>query len=347
VQRLRFVSLFGIFGLALAGALATAAVADTQITGAGSSFDFPFFSRAFYEYGKAHSDVQVNYQSIGSGGGIQQFTAKTVDFGASDVPLSAAEMKAAQAANGDVVQVPVALGGVVVAYNVPGSSGHLKLDQATLASIFLGKTTNWNDPAIAKLNPGANLPNLSIVVVHRADGSGTTFIFTDYLSKISAQWKTQVGTSKVVNWPAASSVGSKGNEGVAGQVRNTPGAVGYLELAYALDNDISYAALRNSAGQFVVPSVDTVRAAASQKPNVSPSDYSIVDQGGASAYPIAGYSWVMLWKNQPNSAKGKQLVTLFRWLVTDAQALATKIRYVNLPANVQAEADKALSSIRT
>jgi phosphate transport system substrate-binding protein len=347
VQRLRFISVLGLSALAAAWALAAVAAADTQLTGAGSSFDFPFFSRAFYEYGKAHGDVQVNYQSIGSGGGIQQFTAKTVDFGASDVPLTATEMKAAQASNGDVVQVPVALGGVVVAYNVPGSNGHLKLDQTTLANIFLGKITNWNDPTIAKLNPGANLPSLSIVVAHRADGSGTTYIFTDYLSKISPEWKTKIGTSKVVNWPAASSVGAKGNEGLAGQVRNTPGAIGYLELAYALDNDISYAALRNSAGQFVVPTVDTVRNAAAQKPNVSPSDFSIVDQGGADSYPIAGYSWVMLWKNQPNAAKGKQLVSLFRWIVTDAQALATKIRYVNLPSNVQGEADKALSSIRT
>ena len=347
MQRLRIASLLVVTSLALAGVLATGAVADTQITGAGSSFDFPFFSRAFYEYGKSHGDVQVNYQSIGSGGGIQQFTAKTVDFGASDVPLTATEMKAAQAANGDVVQVPVALGGVVVAYNVPGSSGHVKLDQTTLANIFLGKITNWNDPAIAKINQGANLPNLSIVVTHRADGSGTTYIFTDYMSKISPEWKSKVGTSKTVSWPAASSVGAKGNEGVAGQIRNTPGAIGYLELAYALDNDISYAAVRNSAGQFVVPSVDSVRTAAAQKPKVNPDDFSIVDLGGAGSYPIAGYSWVMLWKNQPNPAKGKQLVSLFHWLVTDAQALATKIRYVNLPPNVQAEADKALDSIRT
>ena len=334
-------------GVVLALAGAHLAVAAGQLTGAGSSFDFPFFSRAFYEYGKTHSDVQVNYQSIGSGGGIQQFTAKTVDFGASDVPLNPNEMKAAQAANGDVVQVPVTLGGVVIAYNVQGVTGHLKLDQDTLAGIFLGKVTNWNDPAIAKANPGVSLPNLPIVIAHRADGSGTTYIVTDYLSKISPQWKSSVGTAKTVNWPASSSIGAKGNEGVAGLIRQTPGAIGYVELAYALQNDISYAALRNSAGQYVLPTVDNVRNAAAQKPNVSPADYSIVDMPGAQSYPIAGYSWVMLWKNQGDAGKGKQLVGLFRWLVTDGQTYAVNVRYVGLPKNAQTEADKALASIKT
>jgi phosphate transport system substrate-binding protein len=329
--------------------LGTSAIASAaaQLTGAGSSFDFPFFSRAFYEYGKQHGDVQVNYQSIGSGGGIQQFTAKTVDFGASDVPLNSNEMKAAQASNGDVVQVPVTLGGVVVAYNVQGVSGHIKLDQQTLAGIYLGKITNWNDPAIAKLNPGMTLPSQAIVVTHRAEGSGTTYIFTDYLSKVNPQWKSSVGTAKTVNWPAPSAIGAKGNEGLAGLIRQTPGAIGYVELAYALQNDISYAALRNSAGQFVLPSVDSVRSAASEKPNVNPDDYSIVDMGGAASYPIAGYSWVMLWKNQPDPGKGKDLVNLFRWLVTDGQTYATNVKYVGLPKNVQAQADRALASIKT
>jgi phosphate transport system substrate-binding protein len=346
VQRFRFV--LSLAAASIATGLATVALAaGGQLTGAGSSFDFPFFSRAFYEYGKLHSDVQVNYQSIGSGGGIQQFTAKTVDFGASDVPLTANEMKVAQASNGDVVQVPVALGGVVVAYNVPGVSGHLKLDQQALTGIFMGKIMNWNDAAIAKLNPGTNLPNQAIVVAHRADGSGTTYIFTDYMSKISPDWKIKVGTAKTVNWPSASAIGAKGNEGVAGLIRQTPGAIGYVELAYALQNDIAYASLRNSAGQFVLPSVDSVRAAASQKPKVSPSDYSIVDMGGADSYPIAGYSWVMLWKNQSDPNKGKTLVDLFRWIVTDGQTYAANVKYVSLPKNVQSEADAALSSIKT
>ncbi len=347
MQRLRFITLVALGSLAAATAAGHLAYGATQITGAGSSFDFPFFSRAFYEYGRAHNDVQVNYQSIGSGGGIQQFTAKTVDFGASDVPLNPTEMKAAQASNGDVVQVPVTLGGVVIAYNVPGAPAHLKLDQQTLANIFLGKITNWNDPAIGKLNPGANLPNLSIVVAHRADGSGTTYIFTDYLSKISPEWKTKVGNAKTVSWPAASAVGAKGNEGVAGLISQTPGAIGYVELAYALENNISYASLRNSAGQFVIPTLETVGKAAEQKPGVNPNDFSIVDMAGSDSYPIAGYSWVMLWKNQPDPAKGKQLVDLFRWIVSDGQNYAVHVRYVGLPKNVQAEATKALASVKT
>ncbi|HEV2037646.1 MAG TPA: phosphate ABC transporter substrate-binding protein PstS [Candidatus Eremiobacteraceae bacterium] len=347
MQRSRFFSLLVLAGLGLAIGTTQYAFAATQITGAGASFPFPFYSRAFYEYGRLHPDVQVNYQSIGSGGGIQQFTAKTVDFGASDVPLNANEMKAAVASGGDVVEFPTTIGGVVVAYNVPGAPTHIKLDQPTLANIFLGEITNWNDAAIAKTNAGANLPNLSIVVAHRADGSGTTYIFTDYLSKISPEWKTKVGNAKVVNWPAASSVGAKGNEGVAGTIKNTPGAIGYVELAYALQTDITYAALRNSSGAFVAPSVDTVREAAEQKPNVSPDDFSIVDMTGKGTYPIAGYSWVMLWKNQPDSNKGKQLVNLFRWVVTDGQPYAERLRYVGLPKSIQAQNAKVLAGVKT
>jgi phosphate transport system substrate-binding protein len=322
------------------------ASADT-LTGAGSSFDFPFFSRAFYAYHQAHQDVSVNYQSIGSGGGIQQFTAKTVDFGASDVPLTKAETAAAEASNGPVVQVPVTLGGVVVAYNVPGATGHLKMNPDVLSDIFLGKITNWNDGRIGKLNPGATLPNLAILVVHRAEGSGTTYIFTDYLSKVSSEWKSKVGTSKSVSWPAAASVGLKGNEGVAGQIRSTPGAIGYIELAYAIDNDISYAALQNRAGEYVLPSLDAVRTAAAQKPDLSPSNFSIVDMQGKESYPICGYSWVMLWKNEPNAERGKELLDLFRWLVTDGQSQAVSVKYVSLPTNIQTEAEHALASIKT
>ena len=347
VQRSRFLPVVLLAGLAAIATATTLARASVQLTGAGATFPFPFFSRAFYEYSKAHGDVQVNYQSIGSGGGIQQFTAKTVDFGASDVPMNVGELKAAVSANGEVVEFPDTLGGVAVAYNVPGAPAHLKLDQATLVNIFLGKITGWNDPAIAKLNPGSNLPNLPIVVTHRADGSGTTFIFTDYLSKISSEWKTKVGNAKVVNWPAASSVGAKGNEGVAGQIRNTPGAIGYIELAYALENDIQYASLRNSAGQFVLPSMDTVRSAAQRKPNVNADNFSIVDMEGANSYPIAGYSWVFLWKNQPDQTKGRQLISLFQWLVTDGQTYAERLHYVGLPKNIQASDAKLLASIRT
>jgi phosphate transport system substrate-binding protein len=324
-----------------------AVLADTNIVGAGSTFDFPFFSRAFYQYKIDHSDIAVDYQSIGSGGGIQQFTARTVDFGASDVPLNPKEMKAATDANGGVVEFPVTLGGVAIAYNVPSASQHLHLSAGVLASIFLGKVTNWNDASIAALNPGVSLPNLPIVVVHRADGSGTTYIFTDYLSRVSADWKSQVGTAKTVSWPAASSVGMKGNEGVAGQIQNTPGAVGYIELAYALESDISYAALQNRSGDFVLPSLDSVRAAAAQKPDVNPGDFSIVDQPGAQSYPICGYSWVMLWRNQGDPVRAKQLTDLFRWLVTSGQQYAVNVKYVALPDNVQQAAERALATIHT
>lgn len=322
-------------------------LADTQIVGAGSTFDFPFFSRAFFQYKSDHPDVTVNYQSIGSGGGIQQFTARTVDFGASDVPLNANELKAAISANGPVVEFPVTLGGVAIAYNVPGAPSHLHLSASVLANIFLGKITSWNDAAIAGINPGANLPNLPIEVVHRADGSGTTYLFTDYLSHVSSVWKSQVGTAKTVAWPASSSVGMKGNEGVAGQVQNTPGAIGYIELAYALENDISYAAIQNTAGHFVLPSLDAVRAAASHKPDVSADNFSIVDQPGADSYPICGYSWVMLWRNQADPDRGKQLTDLFHWVVTSGQSYAVKVKYVALPENVQSAAEKAIASIHS
>jgi phosphate transport system substrate-binding protein len=324
-----------------------AAFADTSFVGAGSTFDFPFFSRAFYQYKSDHPDVTVNYQSIGSGGGIQQFTARTVDFGATDVPLNPKELKAAVDANGAVVEFPVTLGGVVIAYNVPGAPNHLKLTPDVLADIYLGKISNWNDGRIAAINPGVKLPDLAIVAAHRAEGSGTTYIFTDYLSRVSAEWKSQVGTAKTVTWPASSSVGAKGNEGLAGQVQNTPGAIGYIELAYALENDIPYAAVRNRSGNFVLPSLDAVRAAAAQKPSVSADDFSIVDQPGAASYPICGYSWVMVWRNQADPGRGKQLVDLFGWLVTSGQSYAVKVKYVALPDNVQALAQKALGTIHS
>lgn len=329
----------------LAGPIAAAA--DSQIVGAGSTFDFPFFSSAFYQYKSDHPDVSINYQSIGSGGGIQQFTARTVDFGASDVPLNSKELKAAIDANGSVVEFPVTLGGVVIAYNVPGAPNHLKLGSDVVADIYLGKISNWNDSRIAAANPGAKLPDLPIVVAHRADGSGTTYLFTDYLSHVSSTWKSQIGTSKTVNWPAAGSVGAKGNEGLAGQVQNTPGAIGYIELAYALENDISYAAIKNRAANYVLPSIDSVRTAAAQKPNVSADDFSIVDQSGANSYPICGYSWVMLWRNQGDPVRGRQLTDLFGWLVTSGQTYAVKVKYVALPENVQALAQKALATIHS
>jgi phosphate transport system substrate-binding protein len=320
-----------------------ASLADTQFLGAGATFPYPFFSRAFYAYSQEHAGVTVNYASIGSGGGISQFTAKTVDFGASDVPMTKTELAAAIDANGAVVQLPDTLGGIAIAYNVPGAPKHIKMASKTLADIFMGKITNWNDPEIASANPGVKLPNLAILIAHRADGSGTSYHFTDYLSKISSDWKTKVGVGKTVNWPAG--VGAKGNEGVAGQISNSPGAIGYIELAYALQNDISYAAIQNKAGEYVLPSIDSIKAAAAQKPEVSATDFSITDMGGKDSYPIAGYSWIMVWKNQADPARGKQLADMLKWLVTGGQQYAAKVNYVPLPDNVQEVAIKAIASI--
>ncbi len=317
--------------------------ASTALTGAGSTFDYPFFSKAFYEYGKSHGDVQVNYQSIGSGGGIAQFSQRTVDFGASDVPMNASELKTAEAAGGPVLQVPVLLGGESIAYNLPGVTG-LRLTPDVLADIYLGKITTWNDPAIAKLNPKAKLPNTAIVVVHRSDGSGTTFIFTDYLSHVSAEWKEKVGTGKSVTWPAPSAVGGKGNEGVAGQVSNSPGAIGYVELAYVLQNHLPQALLANKAGKFLEATPAGVRAAAAMRPDISPTAFSIVDSSCAACYPIAGYSWTMLYQSPQDKVRGKVLQQLFRWVVSSqGQDIAASLDYVPLPENVQKLADKTLA----
>ncbi|MGC2131077.1 MAG: phosphate ABC transporter substrate-binding protein PstS [Candidatus Aquilonibacter sp.] len=324
-------------------ALAAPALAATQLTGAGSTFDYPFFSKAFYQYNQQHPDITVNYQSIGSGGGIEQFTQKTVDFGASDVPMNADELKRA---SGTVIQIPVALGGEAITYNLPDIASGLHFTRQLIAEIFIGKVTNWIDPSIAKVNPNFKLPNLPIIVVHRSDGSGTTYIFTDFLSRVSPEWKSKVGTGKSVTWPAASSVGGKGNEGVAGQVSNSPGAIGYVELAYALQNHMTTGVVQNSAGKYLDCTIATVRAAAATKADVSATDFSIVDRNGADAYPIAGYSWVMVYRQYPDKARAKQLHDVLEWLVgAQAQAIAATLDYVPLPDNVQATARKALSEM--
>jgi phosphate transport system substrate-binding protein len=323
-------------------AAAPAAFAATQITGAGSTFDYPFFSKAFYEYSEKHPDVTVNYQSIGSGGGIQQFTARTVDFGASDVPMDAQELARAKA---PVLQIPVTLGGEGIAYNLAGVAKGLHLTRQVVADIYLGKISKWNDPAIAKLNPGITLPDTAITVVHRSDGSGTTYIFTDFLSNVSPEWKTKVGTGKSVQWPAPSSVGGKGNEGVAGLVRQTPGAIGYIELAYLLENDMPYALLQDKAGKFLYPTIATVAAAAATKPNVSSTDFSIVDASCAECYPISGYSWVLLYQKPDNAQRGALVKAVMSWLVTDGQPIAKTVDYVPLPANVQQQALHILGEI--
>jgi phosphate transport system substrate-binding protein len=339
------------FGLLASGAVAILAIgvsspafAATQITGAGSTFDYPLFSKIFYEYSQQNPDITVNYQSIGSGGGIEQFSAQTVDFGATDVPMNAKELATA---GFPVVQIPVALGGEGIGYNIPGIDKGLKLSGQAVADIYLGNVTSWNDPEIAKLNPNLKLPNLPITVVHRSDGSGTTYIFTDYLSTVSSTWETKVGRGKAVSWPAPSSVGGKGNEGVAGLVQQTPGSIGYIELAYLLANSIAYAQLQNSSGNFLYPSLDTVAAAAATKTDVSATNFSIVNATGANSYPISGYSWGLLAVTPRDPSRGAIVKKLFSWAVTTGQAEAATIGYVPLPANIQALAQKEIATIKT
>ena len=325
-------------------ALASPAIAATQLTGAGSTFVAPFFSKAFYEYSQAHSDVTINYQPIGSGGGIQQFTAKTIDFGASDVPMTKEELDRAKEA---VVQIPVALGGEAIAYNLPGIvKGGLKLTRENLADIYLGKLSKWNDPQIAKINEGNTLPDMPIVVVHRSDASGTTYIFTDFLSHVSPEWKTKVGTGKAVSWPAQSSIGGKGNEGVAGGVRQTPGSIGYIELAYVVENKMTSAQLQNAAGKFLFCTQGTVAAAAATKAAISATDFSIVDAKATGAYPIAGYVWAMFYENPADKSRGKLMKDIFEWTITTGQRIAGGLNYVPLPDNVQETAKRGLASIK-
>lgn len=340
-------SLVRCFGTAaVAVALTLPAAAATQLTGAGSSFDYPFFSKAFYAYNQKHGDVTVNYQSIGSGGGIQQFTAKNVDFGATDVPMNAEELTRAGGSAG-VLQVPVTLGGAAVAYNVPGLSAQIRLSRQDIADIYLGTILKWNDPRIANLNRGMKLPDMPIVVVHRSDGSGTSYIFTDFLSHVSPEWKSKVGTGKSVSWPAPSAVGAKGNEGVAGQVRSTPGAIGYVELAYVIENHMDAAVMQNRSGKWVSISPETVAAAAATKPEVSATNFSIVDTGCANCWPISGYSWVVVYKNQANRDRAKTLYDVLSWLVgNDGQSNAKSVDYVPLPHNVQATAQHTLNQMQ-
>lgn len=325
-------------------ALVAPALAATQLTGAGSTFVYPFFSKAFYAYSQANKDVTVNYQSIGSGGGIEQFTAKTVDFGASDVPMTADELKRA---GGEVLQVPVALGGEAMAYNLPGAvKGGLHLTRDDIANIYLGKITKWSDTQLKKDNPGADLPDLAIVPVNRSDGSGTTYIFTDFLSTVSPEFKSKVGTGKSVQWPAAASIGGKGNEGVAGAVKQTPGAIGYVELAYAIENKMTQAMVQNKAGKYSECSLENVKVAAATKPNVSATNFSIVDAAGANAWPISGYTWAFVYSNPSDKARAKMTKDVLAWTVTKGQSIAATLDYVPLPENVQQTAMKTLAQIK-
>ncbi len=325
------------------GSAASTAMADTQLTGAGSMFDYPFFSKAFHAYSEAHPAVTISYQTIGSAGGILQFSARTVDFGASDVPMNAAELAWTKAS---VLQVPVTLGGEGIAYNLPGIAKGLHLTREMVADIYLGKITKWNDPAITGLNPSNELPAMPITVVHRSDGSGTTYIFTDFLSHVSPAWKQNVGKGKSVSWPVRSSAGGQGNEGVAALVRRIPGAIGYVELAYLVQNDMTYALLQNKAGKYLYPDIATVAAAAATNPNLTSTDFSIVDAAGPDCYPISGYSWVLLYKTPSDKQRGALVKHIMNWLVTEGQPIAKTVEYVPLPDNVQQQAMKILDQMQ-
>lgn len=318
------------------------ASAPVRLQGAGSTFDAPLFSKVFDAFGKK-SGIEVNYQSIGSGGGVQQWTSRVVDFGASDYPLNDEQTKAAETAGGPAIHVPVTMGAVAVGYNLPVDN--LKLDGPTLSGIYLGQIKDWNDPKIAAINPGVKIPATPIAVVHRSEGSGTTFIFTSYLAAVNAEWKSKAGAAGSVNWPTG--IGAKGSEGVSGQVNSTPGGIGYFELAYAKSNNIKTAQLKNKAGKFVEPSVEGTSAAGAGAASNMPADLKavFVDAPGATSYPIAGFSWILVFKNQTDETKGREIVQLLNYVVGEGQQYAQPLYYAPLPKSVQALSEKAVKSI--
>ena len=297
------------------------------LTGAGSTYVAPFFGLAFARYHQLHPAVTVNYAVVGSSAGIAAISARQVAFGASDVPMNASELAAAK--GGPVTQVPDALGAEGVAYNLDLPTGaRLRLTGPILAAIFLGQITHWDDPAITALNPGITLPSASIAVIHRSDGSGTTYIFSNYLSSVDPAWAAKVGTGKTLNWPVGE--GAEGNGSVTADVFRTPFSIGYVEQAYSQGLVLPFAAIRNQAGNYVLPSTQTIAAAAAQKPAITPTDFSIVNQPGASSYPISGYSWALIYTHQPSQATGQALVTMLDWLTHDGQAYAAANLYVPL-----------------
>jgi len=329
-----------ILAVALLTGVSATASAQLMINGAGATFPYPIYSKWFDEYAKVDPSVRFNYQSIGSGGGQKQILAQTVDFGASDGPMSDDNLAKAP---GKLLHIPTVAGADVVAYNLPGNPA-LKLDGDTIAGIFLGQIKKWNDPKITALNPGATLPDQEILVVHRSDGSGTTYIWTDYLSKISPEWKTKVGTNTSVNWPTG--IGGKGNEGVAGQIKQTPGALGYVELIYAVQNKMPYADVKNSAGNFVKPSLESVTAALATADIPDDFRFSMTNAPGKDAYPIAGATWLLVYQQQKDATKGKKLVEFLKWALTDGEKMATDLQYAPLPESVQQRVLKRIDEIK-
>jgi phosphate transport system substrate-binding protein len=326
----------------IAGCAATLGAQTVKITGAGATFPYPIYSKWFAEYNRLHSNVEINYQSIGSGGGIRQIANKTVFFGATDAPMTQEQLDAAP---GRILHFPTVLGADVPVYNLAGVSG-LKFSGPVLAEIFLGRITKWNDPAIAKLNAGITLPGTDITVVHRSDGSGTTYIWADYLAKVSPEWKQKVGVRTSVNWPVG--VGGKGNEGVAGLVKQTPGSIGYVELIYALQTRISYGPVQNMAGKFVTATTDSVTAAAAEAAKKMPPDFrvSITNPPGEGAYPISSFTWLLLYETPQDKAQAKIMIDFMNWALTEGQKFAAELGYAPLPPAVVEMEKKALLKIK-
>ncbi len=330
--------LIGILTLLIAGN--RTASAQMMINGAGATFPYPIYSKWFDEYAKVDPSVRFNYQSIGSGGGQKQILAQTVDFGASDGPMSDDNLAKAP---GKLLHIPTVAGADVVTYNLPGNPT-LMLDADTIAGIFLGQIKKWNDPKIKATNPNVDLPDQEIVVVHRSDGSGTTYIWTDYLSKISAEWKQKVGTNTSVNWPTG--LGGKGNEGVAGQVKQTPGALGYVELIYAIQNKMPYANVKNSAGKFVKPTLESITAAMATAQIPDDFRFSITNAPGDDSYPICGATWLLVYEQQNDATKGKKIVEFLKWSETAGEQMAKDLDYAPLPEGLRDRVLKRVSEIK-
>jgi len=313
-----------------------------RLQGAGATFPNPLYQKWLSEYSKQHPELKIEYQSIGSGAGIKQLKEQTIDYGASDAPMTDADIKSAP---GEIVHVPTVLGAVVITYNLQGITQPLRFSPEVIADIFLGKIKKWNDPKITADNPGVTLPASDITVVHRAEGSGTSAVFTDYLSKVSAEWKEKVGAGTSPSWPIG--MGGKGNEGVTGQVKSTPNTIGYVELAYAVQNKLPVGQVKNASGNFITPSIDTVTAAAAASAANMPDDLrvSITNAAGPDAYPISSYTYVLLYKNQKDAAKGKALVNFLWWGIHDGESFAKDLQYAPLPADIVKRAEAKINSV--
>jgi phosphate transport system substrate-binding protein len=340
---MRIVKVLSLLAVLLAVATFAAAAGQVLLNAAGATFPYPMYSKWFDVYHQAHPGIQINYQSIGSGGGIRQLIDKTVDFGASDGPMNDDQLKQSSV---PILHFPTVLGADVPSYNVPGVSAELNFTPEALAGIFLGKITKWNDPTITSANPGVKLPSDDIVVVHRSDGSGTTYIWTDYLSKISPEWQKSVGKATSVNWPVG--LGGKGNEGVAGLIEQTPDSMGYIELIYAIQNKIAYGRVKNSSGAFVKADLASVSAAAAATAKFMPDDFrvSITNPEGKAAYPIASFTWLLIPAKFGDSAKRDAVKDFLKWMLTDGQQYCEGLSYAKLPKEVVAKETKAIALIQ-